>query len=124
MNSTEITGLAMGYAAVDMGLNTSGIRPTEYNVLFLPDEVSTTFKGSSLIKPVDLKDREQMVATKGTIVAVSPLAFGYERFPEGAEEPQAGHRAIIAKHAGMEIEGADGKTYRLIKDKDVVALCD
>lgn len=101
--------------------NTSGIEPTEFNVLVLPDAVEERTAGG-IIKPQDTREREQAAAIKGCIVAVSPLAFTYETWPDHARRPKAGDRVLIAKYAGLTVEGADGKHYRVLKDKDVAAL--
>lgn len=101
-------------------MNTSGIDPTEFNVLVLPDAVGD--KIGSFYIPDEVKDRKQAMATKGTMVAVSPLAFTYENWPEGARKPREGDSVIIAKGSGVLVEGADGQSYRLVKDKDICAV--
>ncbi|KCZ47769.1 hypothetical protein [Hyphomonas sp. CY54-11-8] len=101
--------------------NTSGISPTEYNVLVHRHEVETTTKGGIVLADTTL-DRKQAMATKGTLIDVSPLAFTYERWPEGTRKPQIGDTVVITKAAGVDVEGEDGKTYRLLKDKDIAAV--
>lgn len=101
--------------------NPSGISPTEYNVLVLKHEVETTTKGGIVLADTTL-DRKQAMATKGTLVNVSPLAFTYENWPEGTRKPQIGDTVVITKAAGVDVEGEDGKTYRLLKDKDICAV--
>lgn len=101
--------------------NTSGISPTEYNVLVKRHEVETTTKGGIVLADSTL-DRKNAMATKGTLIAVSPLAFTYERWPEGARIPAAGDTVVITKAAGVDVEGEDGETYRLLKDKDIAAV--
>lgn len=103
--------------------NPSGIKPTEFNVLFLPDEVAERTRGGIII-PDDNRERQQFVATKGVLVAVSPHAFSYADWPDGARKPAPGDRVIVAKASGMEVEGADGRKVKILKDKDVVAFCD
>lgn len=101
--------------------NPSGIHPTEYNVLVKVEEVAEKTKGG-IILPDERRDREQAVAMRATIIECSPLAFGYETWPEGAEKPKAGHRVAITKLAGVTLKGKDEADYKLIKDKDVIAI--
>lgn len=106
-------------------LNPTGIKPTEYNVLVRlkkhPEKIG------SVLLPGETKDRKQAMDMRGTLIAVSPLAFSYDGW-EGAEakKPQVGDEVIIAKASGFYFEGKefgfdDGEFYRMIKDKDVVA---
>lgn len=104
-----------------MMLNTSGIYPVEFNCVFLPDEVKDrTDKGIYL--PEQHTEREQHAAVFGTLVAASPLAFTYEDWPQGFDPPKPGQRVLIAKYAGTVAKGKDGKEYRVVKDKDVMAV--
>ena len=114
-------GVSAGWVGPAPTDNPSGIRPTEFNVLFLPDEVSERTAGG-IIRPTELRDREQMTAVKGQIIAISPLAG--EAIWSADDRPQPGSRAIVAKHSGMEIEGVDGRKYKILKDKDILALCE
>ena len=107
--------------------NNSGIHPTEFNVLIVPDKVDefiTTSSGIKFLKPVDTVDKEQMAAVSGTLIAVSPLAFGYERWPDGSSPPKVGQRVVYAKYSGMRFQGKDNVTYILMKDKDIAAGLD
>lgn len=101
-------------------MNTSGIEPTEFNCLVQPEEIGD--KIGSIMLADETKDRHQAMATKGRLVAASPLAFTYEDWPKEARKPQIGDTVIIAKGAGVLVEGLDGKKYRLVKDKDVCAI--
>lgn len=105
------------------GVNASGIRPTEFKVLILPDPVSDKFEGSSLLKPAESQEKEKYATTDGTIVAVSHLAFNYASDEEwDGLKPKAGDRVAFAKYAGARRKGRDGKDYLLINDKDVVCI--
>ena len=106
-----------------------GFRPTEYNVLVAPAPVSDTMGALGLIKRTDQDiETEELAMQVGRIIALSPLAFGYERWPEEAAhhwKPKVGDIVWIARYAGGLIERAfDGRSYRLIKDKDVGAVFD
>jgi chaperonin GroES len=101
-------------------MNFSGIEPTEFNCLILPEEIGKKIGGIHI--PDEVQERKQATATRGTLVAVSPVAFTYEEWPKGAAPPRVGDTVIIAKGSGVLVEGLDGKMYRLVKDKDVCAV--
>lgn len=101
--------------------NPSGWEPVEFNVLVQVDTVETKTKGGIFI-PDKLVDEKTLASTEATLVAVSPLAFTYETWPEGSAKPQPGERILMAKYAGSPVKGADGIEYRVIKDKDILAV--
>lgn len=103
-----------------------GLHPTEYNVLIATAAVAETMGVKGLIRRSDQDmETEQLAMQIGRIVAMSPLAFGYERWPEGAEPPKVGDIVWFARYAGGLIEAAfDGRSYRLVKDKDIAAVID
>lgn len=101
--------------------NESGIKPVEFNVLLKQDAEQTTTRGG-LQLPDELVERNKHAQTRGTIIAVSPLAFNEDVFPAGMEKPKPGDKVAFARHAGTFIEGMDGQEYRVVKDKDIVAV--
>ncbi len=101
--------------------NTSGLTPCEFNVIVDQDAIEKTTKGGVHI-PEEHVDRLKHAQTMGTIVAVSPLAFNADVWPDETPRPEPGQRVAFAKHAGTFVDGTDGREYRVIKDKDVVAL--
>jgi co-chaperonin GroES (HSP10) len=106
-------------------LNMSGINPIEYKVLIKPVEEKgfVEFKGGfKLHKPDETKERDQHAAMEGEIIAVSPFAFSYEEWPVEAVKPHPGQTAIFARYSGVTIKGFDGVEYRLMNDKDVIAV--
>jgi co-chaperonin GroES (HSP10) len=104
--------------------NLSGIFPTEFKVLILPVEVGD--KIGNLYIPQESKEREQFAQQEGIVVAASPLAFSYASKEEweraGASPPKAGDKVSFAKFAGFTRKGSDGKTYRIVNDKDICAI--
>lgn len=102
--------------------NTSGIAPTEYKVLIEPVAVEEKTKGGIFL-PDEHKDRAQFAQMEGTLVALAPLAFTYDKW-EGIEDqkPKVGDRVLFAKFAGFSYKGKDGKDYRVVNDKDVSAV--
>ncbi len=105
----------------DMSECNPGFRPTEYNVLVLPEVVEEKTKGGILLTEMS-KETKDVSAIRGLLVDVSPLAFGFDIWPEGAVKPQAGDHVIFAKYGGILVKGADGREYRLMKDKDLMAV--
>ena len=106
-------------------LNMSGINPIEYKVLIKPIEEKGFYElkgGTKLYKPDETKERDQHAAMEGEIIAVSPFAFTYEEWPAEAAKPQVGQMAIYARYSGVTIKGFDGVEYRLMNDKDVIAV--
>lgn len=100
--------------------NESGLVPVEYNIVVRMDPVEEKTKGG-IIMLDNIKDRDKLAADEGVIVAASPLAFGYAEWPEGARIPRVGDRILMAQFDGR-IWERGGVTYRLIKDKSVIAV--
>lgn len=109
----------------DPNPNPSGIEPIEYKVLIRPNVEDGVIKlkgGFQLIKPDETKERDQHATMEGMIVRMSPLAFGYEQWPAGSRKPEVGDAVVFARYSGLNITGKDGVEYRLMNDKDVVAV--
>jgi co-chaperonin GroES (HSP10) len=100
--------------------NESGLEPVEYNIVVRMDPVEEKTAGG-LYLPNTKTERDKLAADEGVIVAASPLAFGYAEWPEGARIPQVGDRILMAQFDGR-IWERSGVTYRLIKDKSVIAV--
>jgi len=104
-------------------VNSSRGSPTEFNVLVRPIEIEEVTAGG-IIKPQMAREREQAAAVEGQIVSISPLAFTYEVWPNGARKARAGDTVVFAKYAGMTWKGRDGVEYRILKDKDIALFID
>lgn len=103
-------------------INTTGIFPTEFKVLILPDPVEEVTKGG-IIVPTSKAEADKYATIEGRIVAVSHLAFTYATAEEwGGNKPKPGDRVIFAKYAGVRHKAKDGQEYLLVNDKDVVAV--
>jgi chaperonin GroES len=106
-------------------MNTTGLTPIEYNIIVRPDPVEARTKGGVYI-PDAVKEREEFATIKGTVIAVSSLA--YSRTAQGDDwlgrKPEAGDRVLIAQYAGKNVTGSDGEKYRIMKDEDVMAVID
>jgi co-chaperonin GroES (HSP10) len=92
----------------------------EYNVVVEMDPTEEVTRGG-IILPSSKTDRDKLATEEGVLVALSPHAFTYEAWPEGETPPQAGDRVLIARYAGA-IHERGGKTFRILKDKDIVAV--
>jgi chaperonin GroES len=99
-----------------------GLKPSEFNVLVLPEVVEEKTAGG-IILPDAVKDGKDASGQRGRLIAVSPVAFDYATFPEGSK-PVVGDIVHYAKFAGTKVEGLDGRSFRLIKDRDVMAVED
>lgn len=98
-----------------------GFEPFEFNVVIAPEEIEEKTAGG-LYLPDQSKEREGMATMRGRLVSVSPVAFDYATFPQGARLPQPGDEVIFAKFAGTLIKGRDGREFRLCKDRDIAAV--
>lgn len=101
-------------------LNESGLRPCEYNVVVRMDPVEEKTAGGIILLN-KTQEENGMAAEEGTLVAVSPLAFGYAEWPEDQPPPSVGDRVMIARFQGRLIERG-GVSYRIVKDADVIAV--
>lgn len=99
--------------------NESGLAPVEYNIVVRMDPVGEKTVGGIII-PEAKKDRDELSADEGTIVAVSPHAFSYAKWGDYTP-PKVGDRILMAQFDGR-IWKRGGQTYRLIKDKSVIAV--
>lgn len=101
-------------------MNTSGIRPMEYKVLVEPKEVDQKTKGG-LILADETVEKESFARMEGVLVAVSPLAFNFDNFPQD-QAPKVGDTVLFGKYNAQEIVGRDGKTYWLMNDRSIVGV--
>lgn len=104
-----------------MSENKSGIMPMEYQVLVEPVRVEERTAGGLYI-PDDRREKDQHATQEGTLIAVSPLAFGYAEWPEGARKPEIGDRVLFPKYEAQKFGGADGQDYWLMPDVAIKAI--
>jgi len=98
-----------------------GIKPMEFNCLILPRKVSEKTAGG-LYVPRGAVEREDEAGDEGLLVSMSPLAFNEADFPDPEAVPAPGDVVMFARYAGKSFTGADGRIYRLMKDKDVLGV--
>lgn len=97
-----------------------GIKPTSFCVLVAIAEQEEKTQGGIIL--IDShKDKERIVEQRGRLVDVSPAAFDFAEWP-ASSRPQVGNAIIFGKLAGVQIDGEDGRKYRLLNDKDVLAI--
>lgn len=101
-------------------MNNSGLIPLEFFVVVELDTQAEKTAGG-IILPTQVKDQDKLSTQEGTLIAVSPHAFTYaDGWPEGSK-PEVGQRVLFKRYAGA-LHERDGKTYRLLNDKDLVAI--
>lgn len=100
--------------------NESGLLPAEFNIVIRMDATEQKTPGG-IILPATKTDRDELATDEGTLIAVSPHAFTYAEWPEGTRQPQVGDRVLFAQYAGRIWKRGDA-TYRILKDKDIVAV--
>ncbi len=100
--------------------NPSGLSPLEFNVVVRLDKAEEKTAGGVFL-PSSRQDRDKLECEEGELVAVSPLAFTYAEWPEGTDPPKVGSRVLIARFAGV-LRERGGQDYRIVKDKDIVAV--
>jgi co-chaperonin GroES (HSP10) len=119
----NISKPVLAVADAPVNPNKSGIRPFQFKVLLLPDEIQKVTKGGVYL-PDDVHDQESRGQILGTIVEVSPAAFSYHQWPEWVILPRAGDRVYFARHSGSKVMGKDGIEYRMVNDQDIGAIID
>jgi chaperonin GroES len=119
-------------------INKSGIEPCGNKVLVKPDSLEE-FTDGGIYLPEQVKERHELSACYGYVVAVGPDCFKHtvstvERLIEGSwkiverttvgysgEWARPGDRIAFAIYAGLESTGEDGEKYKTINDEDITA---
>ena len=109
------------------GTNESGWAPIDDKVIVLPDTVQAKTAGGITL-PSDPHDKEQMRIEFGRLVAIGAAAFQLSGdrvrvWDETHRKPQVGDLVFFERYAGQLLDGADGRTYRLMDDKCIAAVC-
>lgn len=101
-------------------MNASGLTPLEFFVIVELDQQEERTAGG-IILPSSVKDQDKLSTQEGTLIAVSPHAFTYaDGWPEGSK-PEVGQRVLFKRYAGA-LHEREGRTYRILNDKDLVAV--
>jgi len=99
--------------------------PVGHKVLVKPEPVEERSKGGILL-PQDTIEKEGMAQIKAEVLAVGGNAFCEHNIDKGfvpwhGLTPEAGHRIVMAKYAGVVLK-EDDEELRLINDEDVIAV--
>jgi co-chaperonin GroES (HSP10) len=95
------------------------MRATGFCVLVALAPKETVTKGG-IIVPEAVGEREHMNQCRGRVASISPAAFDFAEF--GNESPKAGDEVVFAKFAGVMTTGDDGREYRILQDKEILAV--
>jgi chaperonin GroES len=111
---------------IDIPVTTCALHPMEFQVVVQPDPVEEKTKGGIILAQSTV-EADELAADEGTLVAVSPHAFSYAEWPEGARKPQVGDRVIFSRYAGTFRKPKvteDRKTppLRIMPDKAILAV--
>lgn len=99
--------------------NTSGITPVGVAILVEPYEPE--IKKSLIAIPDTVGEKTKMVETRAIVWAIGSEAF----IDESTPRCKIGDKVLISKFAGVLIATSitkDGKTYRMINDRDIYAV--
>jgi chaperonin GroES len=99
-------------------MNHSGITPLDLRVLIEIEEVAAMTKGGVLL-PDTTRDAEKYASSRAKVLEVGQNAF---KEWAGERVPSAGDKVLIAKYAGVNVKGNDGKEYRICNDEDIMAV--
>jgi co-chaperonin GroES (HSP10) len=103
-----------------MAKNKCGITPVGTVLVILPDPVEETSESGIVLTTASESDRLKLAQTDGVVIAIAPDAF--TDLGESKPRCKVGDRVIFAKYAGMIRKGNDDVEYRLIHDRDVLAV--
>jgi len=101
-------------------MNSSGLTPLGEVVLIKvkEDEKEKVTKGG-IVLPQSVTEKENKANIVAEIVELGELAFEHLS-PDTVREAQF---VVIERYAGRFIVGRDEKVYRLVKDTDILAVC-
>lgn len=99
-------------------LNLSGVHPKGHAVLGLPYQPPK--KDSLIVLPDNVRERTQMLEDKLLVIDFGAACW----IDEPEKRAERGDLVLIPYLAGRMVKGKDGKQYRMINDKDVIATVD
>lgn len=107
----------------------NGITPAGHRVVILPEEVETVTASGIILFTASQQEKEELAQVYGRVVAIGPdcwrsSMWDYVAGWLGFKKPWAkvGDRVVFGKYAGLVFPGRDGGRYRIINDRDVVAV--
>ena len=99
-------------------MNKSGIKAVGWTVLVKPAEIEKCSEAGIILHAPTEEDRVQLGQIFGEVVDIGPGAWCDESEPRCA----IGNRVIFRRYAGEQFDGDDGIKYRLMNDKDILAI--
>lgn len=104
--------------------NKSGIVPLSFKVLIKVKGLEEKTKGGIII-PTDVLEKENAASQTALLVDVGPAAFTIgagDLKKEWDITPKPGAKVLINKYSGIKVEGIDKEEYRLVSDKEILAI--
>ena len=105
-------------------MNKSGIIPLGFKVLVKIQEIEEVTKGGIII-PTDTVEKESAASQIATVIDFGQAAFtiGVGDLPnEWNVKPVVGSNVILNRYAGITIESKNKEEYRLVNDKEILAI--
>lgn len=99
-------------------MNKSGIKAVGWTVLVKPVEIEKTSESGLIVIPPTEEERQQLAQCFGEVVDIAPGAWSDEPAPRCS----IGQKVIFRRYAGEQFDGDDGLKYRLMNDKDILAI--
>jgi co-chaperonin GroES (HSP10) len=99
-------------------MNTSGIKAVGWTVLVKPAAIEKTSASGIILNAPSEEDRVQLAQIFGEVVEFGPIAWK----DEGVNRCEVGNKVIFRRYAGEQFDGDDGIKYRLMNDKDILAI--
>jgi co-chaperonin GroES (HSP10) len=100
-------------------INDTGIEPVEFKCVVRLDPKEEVTSGGIFI-PQERRDRNQMAATEGTLLACGGNAFTLPDWK--GRKPELGDRVMISKYAGITREADPTDLIRVVHDKEILAV--
>ena len=98
--------------------DTSKLKPVGDRILIKPFSIEEVSAGG-IVLAGETVEKESMAQIQAIVVSLGPDSYA-------GTEPwcKIGDKVLFAKYSGLLYKGADGEDYRIIRDKDVIAVMD
>lgn len=98
--------------------NESGVMPVGNRLVVYPVPAERT-TASGIVIPDPLAEREDLAQVEAEVVAIGGECW------QKSVQPwcKVGDHVVIGKYTGIVRAGKDGKSYRIINDRDVIGVC-
>lgn len=101
-----------------------GFIPLGYRVLLKPIEVEAKTSGGIILTDTAV-EKDKARQQSAVIVAMGSVAFQHEVngiMEDYPDKPKVGDKVRIIKYVGDNFLGDDGENYRLVNDRDILAV--